>query len=231
MRAFYLVTLGLLIVCFQNFNFVNLVDKKYFVDEQARLTHAKEILGKAYKKSDVSKAEGEEFIHIYLYDLVNKNLPKKHKKSAKQIAEIIVKESKKYKIDPVFVASIIQVESTFNPEARGLAGEVGLMQLMPSTAKEIAVKLKIKWIGPKTLLDPMNNVRIGTAYLSKLRGFFDKKPNRYITAYNVGPGKILKIENSNDLPKFYSTKVLKYYEEFYKKISATRIPHNLASID
>ena len=77
----------------------------------------------------------------------------------------------------------------------------------------------------------MKNIRIGTAYLSKLRGFFDKKPNRYITAYNVGPGKILRIENSNDLPKFYSSKVLKFYEDFYKKISAARIPHNLASIN
>lgn len=228
MKSIYLVTVSILVVCFQNFNFVNLMDKKYFVDEQTRVSHAREILGKGYKKSEVSKVEGEKFFHVYLYDLVVKNLPEKHKKSANRIVKSIIKESKDRSIDPIFVASIIQTESTFNPEARGLAGEVGLMQVMPSTAKEIAERLKIRWRGPKTLLDPVNNIRIGTAYISQLRGFFDKKPNRYISAYNIGPGKILKIENVKDVPKFYSSKVLKFYEDFYKKIAVTRVPDNLA---
>lgn len=230
MKTLILIAPLLLIVCFQNFNFVNLMDKKYFVDEKSRVTHAREILGKKYKRSEMSKLEGEQFFHVYLYNLVNKGLPQKHKKNSKRVVKAIIKEATAHSIDPVFIASIIQTESSFNPEARGLAGEVGLMQIMPSTAKEIAERLKIHWRGPKTLLDPVNNIRIGTAYVSQLRDFFGNEPSRYISAYNVGPGKILKIENKKmDLPKFYSTKVLKYYEEFYKKVVSSEMLNNLAS--
>lgn len=229
MKTLSLSSLIILAICFQNFNFVNLLDKKYFVDEQSRVSHAREILGKDYKKSDISKLEGIKFFHVYLYDLALKNLPAKHKKHSKRITKTIIKEAKAHGIDPVFIASIIQTESSFNPEARGLAGEVGLMQIMPSTAKEIAERLKIRWRGPKTLLDPVNNIRIGTAYVSQLRGFFENKPYRYMAAYNVGPGKILRIENSKDVPKFYSTKVMKYYEKFYKKVAITQVPDNLAA--
>jgi soluble lytic murein transglycosylase len=231
MKILSLLTLILLAVCFQNFNFVNLLDKKYFVDEQSRVTHAREILGKGYKKSDVSKLEGQKFFHIYLYDMALKNLPEKHKKQSNRIIKAIIKEAKAHSIDPVFIASIIQTESSFNPDARGLAGEIGLMQIMPSTAKEIAERLKIKWRGPKTLQDPVNNIRIGTAYVSQLRDFFGNNPLRYVAAYNVGPGKLLKIENKkkNDIPKFYSSKVFKYYEDFYKKVSLSQIPDNLAA--
>ena len=182
MKTLSLLSLVVLAICFQNFNFVNLLDKKYFVDEKARVTHAREILGTHYKKSDVSKLEGVKFFHIYLYDLALKNLPQKHKKYSNRITKAIIKESKLYGIDPVFIASIIQTESSFNPEARGLAGEIGLMQLMPSTAKEVAERLKIKWRGPKTLLDPVNNIRIGAAYISQLRGYFENKPYRYMAA-------------------------------------------------
>ncbi|MBL7545262.1 MAG: lytic transglycosylase domain-containing protein [Bdellovibrionaceae bacterium] len=230
MKTLILIAPLLLIICFQNFNFVNLLDKKYFVDEKSRVNHAREILGKNYKKSDISKLEGEKFFHIYLYNLVNKGLPEKHKRHSNRLVKTIIAEATAHSIDPVFIASIIQTESSFNPEARGLAGEVGLMQIMPSTAKEIAERLKIRWRGPKTLLDPVNNVRIGTAYVSQLRDFFGNQPARYISAYNVGPGKILKIENKKkDLPKFYSTKVLKYYEEFYKKVVSSQLLNNLAA--
>lgn len=228
MKLIYLTALAIVFVCFQNFTFTNLLDKKYFVDEASRVTHAREILGKAYKRSEVSKLEGEKFFHVYLYDLVVKSLPEKHRSASNNIVKSIINESKERGIDPIFIASIIKTESSFNPEARGLAGEIGLMQIMPSTAKEIANRLKIQWHGGKTLLDPVNNIRIGTAYLSQLRGFFDKKPNRYISAYNIGPGKILKIENVKDVPKFYSSKVLKFYEDFYKKIALAKIPENLA---
>ncbi len=229
MKTIYLIMLTVMVISFQNFTFVNLTNKKYFIDENTRVIHAKEILGKGYKKSEVSKVEGEKYFHIYLFDVVTQTLPKKHKKSSNRIVKAIIKEAKDHGIDPIFIASIIKTESSFNPEARGLAGEVGLMQLMPSTAKEIAERLKIKWRGPKTLLDPINNIRIGTAYISQLRGFFGNKPNRYISAYNAGPGKILKIENVKNVPKLYLTKVLKYYEDFYKKIAVIRIPDNLAS--
>lgn len=229
MKTLIFITLTVLVICFQNFNFVDLMDKKNFVDEEARVSHAKEILGKKYRKSLASKLEGEKFFHVYLYDLALKKLPEKYKKDSNRIVTTIINESREHGIDPVLIASIIQTESSFNPEAKGLAGEIGLMQIMPSTAQELAHRMKIKWKGNKTLQDPVNNIRIGTKYIANLRGFFDKKPFQYLSAYNVGPGKILKrVEHKKDLPMFYSTKVLKYYEEFYRKIAASQIPNNLA---
>lgn len=225
-QLLFFVTLCL--VFFQNFNFVNMMDKKNFIDEKSRKIHAKEILGKSYKKSPASKIEGEKFMHVYMYDIINDRLPKKYKSKSKEITKTIIAESKKYEIDPLLVMSIIITESSFNPEARGSAGEIGLMQLMPDTGKDVASKLKIPWSKERTLKDPVKNIRIGTAYLSQLRSFFEHNPERYISAYNSGPGKIRKIENKEDLPKLYSSKILKYYEQLYKNIVYNKVPDNLA---
>jgi soluble lytic murein transglycosylase len=228
MKYKLLLVLSLLLVFFQNFNFVNLFDKRYFIDEESRKVHAKEILGSKYKKSPAAKIEGEKFIHVYIFDIVQTRLPQKYKSKAKDITRTIINESKKHEIDPLFVMSVIITESSFNPEAKGLAGEIGLMQLMPVTGKDVALKMKLNWKGDKTLKDPIKNIRIGTAYLSQLRSYFENNPNRYISAYNSGPGKIRKIENKQDLPKFYSGKILKYYEQLYQKIVLNKVPDNLA---
>ncbi|MCB0370452.1 MAG: transglycosylase SLT domain-containing protein, partial [Bdellovibrionales bacterium] len=200
-----------LIVLFQNFSFSNIFDKKYYIDETARKIHAKEILGKKYRKSAAAKLEDEKFIHVYIYDIVQNKLPKKYKKKATAITRTIINESKKHELDPLFVMSVIITESSFNPEALGSAGEVGLMQLMPFTGKDVANRVKIKWHGKRTLRDPIKNIKLGTAYLSQLRSFFENNPSRYISAYNSGPGKIKKISKSKNLPKFYPTRILKYY--------------------
>lgn len=228
MKYYTLAILTLVLALFQNFNFVNMMDKKYFIDEKSRKVHAKEILGKGYKKSPASKIEGEKFMNVYMYDLINEKLPKKYKSKAREITKAIISESKKHEIDPLFVMSIIITESSFNPEARGSAGEIGLMQLMPDTGKDVAKKLKIAWNKESTLKDPIKNIRIGTAYLNQLRNFFEHNPDRYISAYNSGPGRIRKIENKEDLPTIYSSKILKYYEQLYKNIVLNKVPDNLA---
>lgn len=228
MKYKILLILTMLIIFFQNFSLVNILDKKYFIDEAARKNHAQEILGTKYNKSLASQFEGERFMHVYIFNIVQEALPAKYKKKANLISKAIITEAKKHELDPLFLISIIFTESSFNPEARGSSGEIGLMQLMPNTGKEVAQKFKIPWSGVKTLKNPINNIRVGAAYLNQLRDFFNKKPHRYITAYNSGPGKIRKIENLKDLPKFYSTKILKHYEQFYELMIASKIPKNLA---
>lgn len=213
---------------FQNFLISNLFDKKLFIDEKSRKNHAKEILGNGYHTSSASKLEGEKFFHIYLFDIVQSKLPVKYKKKAKEITKSIIQESKKFQIDPLFVVSLIFTESSFDPEARGLAGEIGLMQLMPTTGKEVAKRINVSWKGAKTLKDPVKNIIIGTAYLGQLRDYFENNPPRYISAYNSGPGRIKKIEKIKDLPHFYSTKILKHYENFYKKMASNKVPDSLA---
>lgn len=217
-----------LLIFFQNFSFASLYNRKFQVDEKSRLSHAKEIMGVKYKSSSVSKLEGEKFIHLYLHDVVQQGLPMEFKLQSKKIVETLISESKKHKIDPIFLVSIIKTESSFNPNARGTSGEIGLMQLLPATAKDIAFQISLPWKGHKTLENPINNIKIGAAYISQLRDLFERKPLRYISAYNSGPGRILKIEEGDKVPKFYKSKVLRNYESFYNQMASFRAPKDLA---
>lgn len=205
---------------FQNFAFHDLGPKKVLqVDEKARLVHAKELLGKYYRKSPVAETEGLQYIHIHLFNQVQAHLPKKFKKKASRITNVLLKESEKFDFDPVFVLAVIRTESNFNPLAVGSVGELGLMQIRPETGEWIAQKEKIKWKGARTLKDPMENIRIGVAYLAYLRDRFDNKASNYLSAYNVGPTKLKKLVESETPPKKYSIQVMKYYEKFYEEIA------------
>lgn len=223
-----LVSLTIMFVLFQNFQFIDLVfNEKYQVNEGSRRAHAQEILGKNFKKSSAASVDDDEgFLNVAVLNLVRKNMPKKHVKKADRIAKAILVESKKHKIDPIFIASIIKAESSFNPLAVGTSGEIGLMQMLPSTGEYIAKRIKMKYRGDQTLRDPVKNIKLGVAYFTYLRLRFGNKFQRYVAAYNMGPGKIMKVEDNKDLPKIYSDRVLKFYESFYKKIHATQSVKN-----
>jgi soluble lytic murein transglycosylase len=211
--AFLLLIMGCL---YQNFTFEGLTPKNMKeVDEKTRLFHAKELLGKYYKKSSVAETEGLEYVNIHLFNEIQKNLPAEFKKKAGKITDALVTESAKFDFDPVFIMAIIRTESSFNPLALGSVGEIGLMQLRPGTAEWIASREKIKWQGPKTLRDPVQNIKIGVAYVAFLRDHFENKAYKYLSAYNVGPGKLEKLFLAKTPPKEYSTLVMKHYEEFY----------------
>lgn len=83
------------------------------------------------------------------------------------------------------VAAVIHIETgwTWNPTARGAAGEFGLMQLMPATAEEVAGRE----LADAEALDPATNIRLGVKYLAKqVRAYRD--PVEALAAYNGGPG-------------------------------------------
>jgi soluble lytic murein transglycosylase len=188
------------------------------IQHTQRIDHAKELLGDGYKKSVVSSSEEKRGLEEKLFKIVVKNLPKKFKSVAREIAHTIILESTRRSLDPYFVAAIIAGESSFNPRAVGPIGEIGMMQLRPNTAKWIADSFQIKWKGKKALFDPFYNIRLGTAYLAWLREKFDNQGQLYLAAYNMGPTSVKIALLKNVRPKDYPIHVMKRYLAFYKAI-------------
>jgi soluble lytic murein transglycosylase len=225
-----LLVLGFTALFFQNFAFSDLsLSEVKEVDEKSRLLHARELLGKYYKRSSVADTEGLQYINVHLFNQVRSHLPADYKKRASKITETLVEEAEKFNFDPVFVMAVIRTESNFNPLVVGSVGELGLMQIRPETGEWMAKREKIKWKGAKTLKDPVQNIRIGVAYLAFLRDHFENKAYKYLSAYNVGPGKLKKMFQADNRPKVYSIKVMKYYEKFYGEMAVYANLNNVAS--
>jgi soluble lytic murein transglycosylase len=183
-----------------------------------RVDHARELLGKRYKRSIVSNFEIHDKIESNILKTVAARLPKKFKSQAKTITNAIFKEAKNHGMDPYFVMAIISGESSFNPLAIGPVGEIGMMQIRPATGKWMADKIKFKWKGDKTLRDPIANIKLGTAYLAWLRAKFDNHGQLYVAAYNMGPKSVKNALGKNVWPKDYPRHVMKRYLAFYKSI-------------
>lgn len=101
---------------------------------------------------------------------------------------IINKYAGLYKFDPLWVMAIIKVESGFYAKARSHRGAVGLMQLLPSTAQEIAPEIGLSAMTEEDLQNPETNLHLGIYYLTKLQGMFPDDEIAVLAAYNAGPG-------------------------------------------
>ena len=92
-------------------------------------------------------------------------------------------------LDPAWAYAIIRQESSFRAQARSPAGAVGLMQIMPTTGREIAQDLRDGAATPD-LTQAELNIRYGTHYLQQLLGRLQNNPLLATAAYNAGPNKI-----------------------------------------
>jgi len=106
--------------------------------------------------------------------------------------EIINRYCGVYKEDPYFIISIMKVESNFLHGAKSRRGAVGLMQIMPSTGKEIAKDLQIKNFNTRDLMNPEINVQFGIYYISWLRRELGKNDVAVLAAYNAGMKNVQK---------------------------------------
>lgn len=103
----------------------------------------------------------------------------------------ILKYSEEFNLNPEFVAAVIFSESGFNEKALSSRGAMGLMQLLPSTASEIASKLNYTEFSEEDLYNPDINILFGCYYL---RYLFNRYPNKEVVlaAYNAGLGVVNK---------------------------------------
>jgi hypothetical protein len=106
--------------------------------------------------------------------------------------EIISAMSEAHGVDPLLVRALIQVESNYQPTARSRRGAMGLMQLMPSTAKEYKVR---------NPFDPKANIEAGIKHLKSLIDRFGVE--LALAAYNAGEGAVTKF---NGIPPYRVTR-------------------------
>ncbi|WP_350344389.1 lytic transglycosylase domain-containing protein [Proteinivorax tanatarense] len=103
--------------------------------------------------------------------------------------ELVYEYSEKYDLDPYLIFSIIRIESRYNEDAVSRRGALGLMQLMPDTAKWIGEKQDIEINNNEDILNPETNIALGSWYLKHLIDYYDDKTIA-IAAYNAGRGNV-----------------------------------------
>ena len=114
-----------------------------------------------------------------------------------------------YRLEDALVRAVIKVESNYDPTAVSRKGALGLMQLMPETARDMNVK------------DPMNageNIRGGSRYLRLMLDHFDDNLDLALAAYNAGPGAVSR---HGGIPPYKETRNyverVKKYLRFYRQ--------------
>jgi soluble lytic murein transglycosylase-like protein len=99
----------------------------------------------------------------------------------KQFDGLVDEHASRQRLRPDLVRAVIQVESGFNPRAISPKGAMGLMQLMPATARDLGVR---------DAYDPAENIRGGTAYLRQLLDRYDGDEELALAAYNAGASAV-----------------------------------------
>ena len=108
--------------------------------------------------------------------------------------------------------SIARRESEFDPEARSPAGALGLMQMLPATAAEVAKDQGIKFSKAKLASDPAYNATLGAAYLKELVDQFGPSVALVASGYNAGPGRPRGWVDAFGDPRLASTDVVDWVE-------------------
>jgi len=120
---------------------------------------------------------------------------------------LIISASNRYSIDPDLIRAVIKVESDFNSNARSNKGAMGLMQLMPETARLHNVA---------DVFDPAENIEAGVRHLQLLLGRYQGDLGLSLAAYNAGSKAV---EKHGGIPPFaetqeYVRRVLRYYDRY-----------------
>lgn len=159
---------------------------------------------------------------IYIGRRTRELLPKSYREHSPSISKSLIQIAGNYKMDPLFLMAIIKHESGYNPEAIGSHGEVGLMQIKPSTALWLIEEDLIAFTSgepsyevlSEALLDPETNIAFGAAYLALLRTTFKGRGSHYVSAYNMGAVNLKTHIRNGETPRIYSDRIVALYTDF-----------------
>jgi len=128
------------------------------------------------------------------------------------IASLIEQTAAFHSVDPELVRAVVEVESNFNPLAVSPKGAMGLMQLIPGTARRFGVS---------NVFDPAENLDGGVRYLKYLIGMFDGNLELSLAAYNAGENAVLR---SRGVPAIRETR------DYLRKINGIYPLQRVASV-
>ncbi|MEX1034164.1 MAG: transglycosylase SLT domain-containing protein [Cellvibrionaceae bacterium] len=125
-----------------------------------------------------------------------------YRENKRKYQDLIVSAAKEYDVPFWLISAVIHAESLYNPQARSSAGAIGLMQLMPGTAKRYGV-----W----NRQDPAQNIDGGVRYLKDLLVMFDGDLTLALAGYNAGENAVKKY--GNRVPPYNET------QHYVRKVS------------
>ena len=157
---------------------------------------------KIYNRNDLNTLIGIQ--NIPKVEKANQKLASGLVGSKNQILDMVTKISKRHGVDDKLVKALIKQESGFKVDAKSKVGALGLMQLMPETAKSLGVK---------NPMNPVENVEGGVTYLKSMLDKYNGNVILALAAYNAGPGAVDKYDGVPPYPETqnYVKNILKDY--------------------
>jgi soluble lytic murein transglycosylase-like protein len=159
------------------YKFTDTDGRVYYTDEPRHSLYKRIIKSKTFRYSNLKSNLNNYHAKVRTYTGANK----------KKFAELIQQAAYRHNVDAKLVHAVIQTESAYNSSAQSPKGAVGLMQLMPDTARRFGVSDRN---------DPDQNIDVGTRYLKHLINMFNPNLDLAVAAYNAGENAVIRYNNS-----------------------------------